>query len=82
MTQALGLPLPAQAGAALRPSNSGTSRRRRWQRLHRSIAGARNARSQGPPEAPDTPTLAGDSEQARTPGSRGSRRLPGGDSSQ
>lgn len=42
-TQA-GLLLPAHPGAALRPSTRGRNRRRRWQRLHRSMA--QNARSQ------------------------------------
>lgn len=42
-TQA-GLLLPAHPGAALRPSTRGRSRRRRWQRLHRSMA--QNARPQ------------------------------------
>lgn len=39
-----GLLLPAHPGAALRPSTRGRNRRRRWQRLHRSMA--QNARSQ------------------------------------
>lgn len=42
-TQA-GFFLPAHPGAVLRPSTRGRSRRRRWQRLHRSMA--QNARSQ------------------------------------
>jgi hypothetical protein len=78
----MALLLPAQPGAALSPISRGRSRRRRWQRLHRSMAGRPQRQVPGTQARPEADRRQESGCELGNPGSWGSQKLSHGNSFQ